>query len=297
MLKRLRRLAAYLVVRILLKTAQVLPRTIGSAVFGMLGAVAYLCLAKSRKIAWANLRLVYGRGTPDKEIRGIAAATFVNLAKFAFDVARLKGQTPEGIKSLVKVTGRHHLDKALAKGKGVIALTGHVGNWELLGAYFSLMGYPVNVLATRLRDSRLNDQLVSLRDTVGLKVIERSRGLKQAFRCLRRGEVLGVLIDQDTSVDSVIVDFLGQPAKTAVGPVKLAARTGASIVPLAMLLMDDGSYHIKVREPLHIGGHSDALKCDVEECSKAIEGFIYEKPSQWVWMHRRWKSVRSDIYR
>jgi len=261
--------------------------------------VADLWFAFSPKVR-ANLRhnlgLVPRTPKGEGELGRISHRIMRNFARVVTEFLYLPKTNLENIGKLVDVGSFTRLKQLLGEDPAIL-VTAHVGNWELLGAYFSLMGYPVNVLATRLRDSRLNDQLVSLRDTVGLKVIERSRGLKQAFRCLRRGEVLGVLIDQDTSVDSVIVDFLGQPAKTAVGPVKLAARTGASIIPLAMLLMDDGSYHIKVREPLHIGGHSDALKCDVEECSKAIEGFIYEKPSQWVWMHRRWKSVRSDIYR
>jgi KDO2-lipid IV(A) lauroyltransferase len=296
MFKRLRRFFAYVIIKGLVGVAEVLPRRLGRAVFGNLGAMAYLVLRRSRRVALANLRLIYGRAVPDKEIRGLARRAFVNLGRFAYDVARLRKAAPHNLKQMVRITGLDNLDKALARGKGVIALTGHVGNWELLGAYLSLMGYPISVLATKMKDSKLDDLVVGLRRGVGLSVLERSGGAKGAMRCLKRGEILGVLIDQDTSVDSVVVDFLGQPAKTAVGPVKLASRTGAAIVPLAMLATDSGEYRIEVREPVELSGDQGSLEADVERCSKAIEAFVRAEPSQWVWMHRRWKSTASGLY-
>jgi KDO2-lipid IV(A) lauroyltransferase len=293
----LRRIFAYLLVKTLVAAAEVLPRSVGSGVFGRIGAAAHTLFRKSRRIALANLALVYGSEKPDKDIRRIARAAFVNMGRFAYDVARLRKENPESIKRIVAITGQHNLDNALARGKGVIALTGHIGNWELMGAYLSMMGYPINVLATKLKDSRLNNLLIGIRQSAGVIVIERSRGLRQAFRCLKKGEVLGVLIDQDTSVESVVVDFLGEPAKTAVGPVKLAARTGAPIVPMAMLMTDNGNYRLEVKSPIAINGDGSSLEEDVERCSKALEGFIQEEPSQWIWIHKRWKSLRSEIYR
>jgi KDO2-lipid IV(A) lauroyltransferase len=117
-----------------------------------------------------------------------------------------------------------------------------------------------------------------------------------AVRCLKRGEILGVLVDQDTSVESVVVDFLGHPAKTPVGPVKMASRTGAALVPLAMLMTPEGTYRIEVKEPLSTDGEAGTLEDQVETCSKAIEEFIRREPSQWIWMHKRWKSVLSELY-
>ncbi|MFH1220744.1 MAG: lysophospholipid acyltransferase family protein [Candidatus Eisenbacteria bacterium] len=296
MRKSLRRFCAYLLIRVLVSLARVLPRRLGSAVFGNLGAVAYLCLRKSRRIALVNLRLIYGRAAPDKEIRRIARRAFINLGKFAYDVVNLNRVAPQGLARIIEVTGLDNLDRALDRGKGVILLSGHVGNWELMAAYLSRAGYPLNVLATRLKDSRLDQLIAGLRRNVGIAVLERSGGLKAALRCLNRGEILGILIDQDTSVESVLVDFLGRPTKTAVGPVKLASRTGAAIVPLAMLMTDNGHYRIEVKEPLVVSGQEASLVNDVERCSKAVETFIRAEPSQWVWMHRRWKSVVSDLY-
>ncbi|MFH1312245.1 MAG: lysophospholipid acyltransferase family protein [Candidatus Eisenbacteria bacterium] len=296
MFRKLRRFLAYITVAGLVRLAEILPRRVGTALFAWLGAVAYGLMARSRGVALANLELVYGSTTPDTDKRRIARAAFINLGRFAYDTARMRKTTPQTIQRITGITGKEHLDGALARGKGVVALTGHVGNWELMGAYFSLMGYPLTVFATDLKDSRLNDLLADLRTSTGLKVVERSKGLPAALRCLKRGEMLGALIDQDTSVDSVVVDFLGSPAKTPVGPTKLASRMGAPVVPMAMLMTDDGDYRIEVKEPVTVGDNGSSLEDDVEKCSKAIEEFIHRKPSQWVWMHKRWKSVLSDMY-
>jgi KDO2-lipid IV(A) lauroyltransferase len=296
MFRKLRRFLAYLFVKVLIWLAGVLPRGIGGAWFGGLGALAYSVLPGSRGVALANLRLVYGESHSDEERARIARAAFSNLGRICYDFARMRKHTREGLNKMVTIKGGHHLDEALARGKGVVAITGHVGNWELMGAYYSLNGYPLNVLATRMRNARVNRELIGLRKSAGLKVLERSTELMGAVRALRRGEMLGVLIDLDTSVESVTVDFLGRPAKTAVGYVKLAAATGASLVPMAMLMTEGGGYEIQVHEPVSISGSRVSLDADVERCSKAVENFIRQKPTQWIWMHKRWKSVCSEIY-
>jgi KDO2-lipid IV(A) lauroyltransferase len=108
--------------------------------------------------------------------------------------------------------------------------------------------------------------------------------------------MLGILIDQDTSVESVMVDFLGHPAKTPVGAVKLASGTGAAVVPMAMLMKPDGRYRLEIKKPVEIGGSEHTLLSDVAKCSGAIEEFIRSEPTQWVWMHKRWKSAPGGIY-
>ena len=273
-----------------------LPRSVGAPLFGHLGRVAYLILPRSRKVTLTNLRLIYGEVLAEREIRALAARVFANLGRFAYDAVRFGLAPAPELERVTSVSGRHHLDEALARGRGVIAITGHVGNWELLAACLTSLGSRVTVLATRMKDARLNDVVVGLRQQLGMVVLDRSWGLREALRCLKRGEVLGVLIDQDTSVDSVVVDFLGRPAKTAVGPVKIAARTGAAIVPMAMLMAEDGRYRLEIGQEITIDGVDTSLVKDVERCSKAVESFIRAEPSQWVWMHKRWKSVVADLY-
>ena len=277
--------------------AFILPRRVGHALFGGLGAVAYRLLKRSRRVAMANLHLVYDGKYTDRELRDIAREAFKNLGKFAYDAARMGKYTPESLGGIVEVVGLERLDRVLAEGRGVIVLTGHIGNWELLGGYLAVRGYPLNALVTRVRDRRLDDLLVGLRRSAGTTVLERSRSLMGAFRCLKQGELLGVLIDQDTSVESVLVDFLGHPAKTPVGVVKMACGTGAAVMPMAMLMTPDGRYRFEIKEPIPLDGNGDSLEGDVAKCSNAIEEFIRSEPTQWVWMHKRWKSVSAEMYK
>jgi len=297
MFKKIRRFISYVFVKSLMLLAQTIPRGAGIALFGSLGGLSYYILPRSRRAAWANLKLVYGDALSDAELGRLARGSFASMGKFAFDVARLPAQSEKSIAKIVRVTGKNHFERALEKGTGVIVLTGHIGNWEMMGAYFALMGYPANVVATTLRDNKLNNIINEIRESSGMRVLERRKGTMGVMRCLRRGEALGVLIDQDTSVQSVEVDFMGVPARTAVGPVRLAARTGATILPAAMLMTDDGKYHVEIREPLCIVGKPGTLVDDVRKCSEAVESFIRKQPTQWVWMHKRWKSVRPEIYR
>jgi len=248
-------------------------------------------------VALANLRLVYDGKYTEPQLKEMARQAFSNLGTFAYDAVNMGRYTEKDLENMVETDGMDRLESLLSGGRGVIGLTGHIGNWELLGGYLALRGYPINVLATRVKNKRLDSLLVGIRESAGMKVLERSSSLLGAFRCLRKGEVLGVLIDLDTSVESVVVDFLGHPAKTPVGPVKLASGTGGAIVPMVMLMTSEGKYRIEIKEPVSIGGNGDTLQADVEKCSKAIEEFIRSEPTQWLWMHKRWKSVAAGLYK
>lgn len=296
-LRRLRRLILYWLIRLTVVTFPFLPRWLGSHISGLIGSACFYLLGRARRITLANLKVVYGDKLPEARIKAMARRCFANFGKFAFDVIKVQDKGFDFLKRITTVIGKENLDRALSQRKGVIALTGHVGNWELLAAYFSMQGYTVNVVASPLRDPRLNRLVTNMRKQVGLRVVDRSKGLLEAVRCLRRGEILGVLIDQDTSVESVFVNFMGIPAKTAIGPVRLAKQTGAKIVPLAMLMGDDGNYRIEIKEPIELDGEDVSIEASVERCSKEIEDFIRRAPAQWVWMHKRWKSVLSDIYK
>ena len=295
MFRSLRRFVTYLLVKSLVGIGGILPRCLGHALFGGLGALSYRILRRSRAVALANLHLVYGDTHTDTELEAIARQAFVNLGRFAFDAIKFAKCADEMLDCLIEITGRNHLEDVVGRGSGGVGLTGHVGNWELMAAYLARKGYPVNVLARPVKNGRLDDILIGIREEAGIRVLDRSRALLSALRCLKDGELLGVLIDQDTGVESVVVDFLGHPAKTPVGAAKLASSMGVPILPMAMLMKPDGTYRLEIKPPLDLNGAGD-LQGDVARCSKALEEFILEEPTQWAWMHKRWKSVRSDMY-
>jgi KDO2-lipid IV(A) lauroyltransferase len=294
--RRLRHAAFYPLAKVLIALSQMLPRWLVLTTFGLLGYAIYLSAGGLRRRALSALAVAYGGTLTLDEKKRLARRSFVEVARNAAEAARLPKLGEDEIDRLVEVRGMETVLAARARGKGLIAVTGHLGNWELIPVYFALKGIPVNVIARRLNDRRLDALVVSYREKHGVRNIDRDKGAKAAIRCLLRGEALGLLIDQDTRVDSVFVDFMGQPASTPVGPASLALRTGAPVVPVATYRDSSAHHVIEVGSPIELsseGEERELLRQNTERLSKAVERQIMRHPEQWVWVHERWKTVPS----
>jgi len=272
--------------------ARVLPRSVALRFFGFLGGCFFFLFAKDRVRAEVNLSLAFPERSR-QEIRRLARRVFAELGRNCVDVLRLPTVTWQELGSFVRIEGLGRFEEALSRGKGVVAVTGHIGCWELLAAHFSMMGYPLAAIVRPVRDERLEALVDGLRSSKGMKPISRVNNVKAAYSWLRRGGVLGVLIDQDTSVKGVFCNFFGRPAYTPAGPAYLALRTGAAIVPMAIQMEEDGTQVIKVKEPIDVpqGGDTEAsVRSIMQSCTDEIEDYIRFRPAQWVWMHERWKT-------
>jgi len=150
----------------------------------------------------------------------------------------------------------------------------------------------VNVVGRKLWEHRLNDELVRVREEMGYHTIDRDTGGREMFRVLRDDQVLAVLIDQHTRVDGIYVPFFNRPAHTPTGVARMAQRTGAPILPMAIYMTDSGKHMIRILPPIECG-QSDDREAEVERvteaCSRAIEDLVRYDPKQWVWFHRRWR--------
>jgi KDO2-lipid IV(A) lauroyltransferase len=188
----------------------------------------------------------------------------------------------------VQVEGWEEVLRARANGRPLVLVTGHCGNWEILGAALNCRGLGMAVVARSLDEPRLQGMLAGLRDRFGTATIERGSGgaARQILGLLRRGGALGMLIDQDTKVDGVWVPFFGRPAFTPVGAAKIALRQGTDVIPTFVERRPDGSHLIRIHPPLD-------LPKDPREATavmtQAIEEQVRRHPEQWVWMHRRWR--------
>lgn len=257
----------------------------------MAGAAGHL-LRSDRRRAIANLGIAF----PDMPLsfrKAMADAMFRSLGRNAFEFLNLEGSSRERVMDLVeKVEGQRYLDETRSQGRGLIVITGHIGCWELLAAYFAQRGYPVNVVGRELYERRLNRELVRIRESVGYRTIDRDRGGREMIRVLRRGEILAVLIDQHTRVDGIYVPFFNQPAHTPTGAVRLAQTTGAPILPMAIYLTDSGRHVIRILPPIDTnttGEREEEVARLTTLCSLAIEELIRFDPKQWVWFHKRWR--------
>jgi KDO2-lipid IV(A) lauroyltransferase len=281
-------------VRALIWAAGALPRRSALRLFSTLGALAFYLLPKARVTTEVNLSMAMP-GLSRAELRNVARQVWSALGKNCLDVLRFPRTGWDELEKLVRVEGLETLEEAVSRGRGVIAITGHIGSWEMLAAYFSMRGYPLSVLARPLRDDRLEALLDSLRRGKGMRPISRIANARPAYESLKKGDILGVLIDQDTPVKGVFCDFFGRPAFTPAGPAYLAMRTGAAVVPMAISMQSDGTHLVRILEPVDAaakdGDDKDRRALEITaECTRSLERLIRYEPTQWVWMHERWKT-------
>ncbi len=283
-----RRQLQYILIFTLLLFFQLLPKAWCLALAGFLSKLAWRLLPKERDKVLFNLRLVF----PERSDRLVLGReVFRQLALNAVDAIRLPRQSGTQVESMVVVSGLEHFDRAYRRGRGVVAVTGHIGCWELIPAWFSQRGYRISVIGRKVYDPRLDRLLNSARSRWGVRVIDRDQGAREAIRSLRQGQALGILIDQDTRVASVEVQFMGHPAKTPTGAAALALKTGAAVVPLAVHRLPDGRHRITILPEIDRSPQGDKELQILEEVRRqtaAVERLIEWDVRQWAWMHLRW---------
>jgi KDO2-lipid IV(A) lauroyltransferase len=288
-----RRYYLYYLARILFFIIGIVPRRISLFLAAALGKGAFRVLEKERKVAVGNLDEVMG-GSHRENVR-IAEGVFSNMAKNGADWIKMMSISRGGIQKMVtEVHGLDNLHEALGKGKGVIGLGSHFGNWELLLIYLSTKGYKGAVVGRRIYFHKYDKLITRLRNRFGTPVIYRDESPKKSLRVLKDGGILGILADQDVdSVEGVFVDFFGKPAFTPTAPVKLSMATGAPLLPGFMIRKPDNTYKMIWEKPISSpqgGDKEEDVERLTQEWTGVLEKYIREYPDQWVWLHRRWKS-------
>ncbi|MDQ1328034.1 MAG: hypothetical protein QG641_1319 [Candidatus Poribacteria bacterium] len=257
-----------------------------------IGNLVYAILKKRRIIALNNLRMVF-KDKQDAEIREIAKQSFQNVGKTLIEFLRFPKYDVQQIKGMVRLEGEEYLKQAILSDNGVIIVTAHFGNWELIFHILAGMTDKLSAVAQRFKNQGLDKLTNKYRIIHGGEIIEKKLAIKQVLLNLRKGFCVIILNDQNAGDNGIFVDFLGVPASTAKGAVAFAMRTGATILNVFDVRQSDGSHVIKISEPMKIESSGDLQK-DVKEgvkrITQALEQMIYEYPSQWLWMHNRWKT-------
>src|SRR3989338_3579098 len=195
----------------LVRIFSLLPYRFGFAFAGFTGWAAFHLIERERRKVLEHLAIAFPE-MPAEERRKLGARTFRNYGYTVAELALIDASI-EHFGKLVSISGREHFDAALAKGNGVIAVTAHFGNWEALGGYLSLSGYPGSVLARKIYVEQYDRMLVRLRAKMKLETIYRDNSAREVLRALKQNRVLGVVADQDVgTIDGVFVDFFGKPA-------------------------------------------------------------------------------------
>jgi KDO2-lipid IV(A) lauroyltransferase len=284
-----------IIARILLVVIRLLPRTVAMKLLGSLGAVVFWVMKEERIKAVSNLNIAYGQEKSPAEIHAMAKEVFVNLGKSGAEFAiKMSQNNPEKFFENLEVRGDEHLQEAIKKGRGILGLISHMGCWEGTALGLPMLGIPAYAIGKRLGNEQLNTLLFESRGKKGVSTLARGSSYKTILRVLAENNLVGILIDQDTDVRGVFVDFYGKPAHTPIGAAMLAMDSGAPVLPMFYLKKDDDTYEFIIDKEIPLISTGNRRR-DMEENTRlfhtVIEKYIKKYPTQWVWMHNRWKTT------
>lgn len=286
----------YLAFRALLAFFRLLPLPVGLRAGSALGMLAYWLFPAQRRVAMRNLAVAFPDREPSRR-RAVLRESCRNLGRLAAEVSHFDRLSREEIATRVEFSDRPRWERLLAErgGSGLVVLTAHFGNWELLAHLHGLLGYPVTLIHRPMRNPLIDEWLLRWRARAGTRSIPKRAAARDALRALRNGAIVAVPGDQNQVFSfGVFVDFFGLPACTTAGPVRLAQHVGAPLVPVFLRRKGGSAQHVlEVQEPVELvdtGNREQDLVTNTQRCSKVIEEMIRRHPEQWIWFHKRWKT-------
>lgn len=269
----------------------------GAAVAGAIAALGYRPFGIRRGVAERQIAAAFP-GLDANGIARIARESYDNLGRVAIEAALLSGGTRDDVLALFQPSPQWAVvERALARGRGLIFVAGHLGNWELSGAYIAARGVPFHAIARGMGNPLSDRFFRRTRERLGMIVMHDREAVRKVPRALKAGETVGVLSDQATvGLASTTVPFFGRPAKTPRGSAVFALRGGVPVVLVQALRQSDGRY-LFVAEELEVT-HSDDRERDVDAVmlrfSARLEALVRQYPGQYFWQHRRWKHQPPD---
>jgi len=298
-LKKLRKSIKYefilVLIRSILFTVKILPWKWTSYFCAQLGLLAFYLVKKERIKTIKNLTIAYGDVKSQEEIHNMAREVFTNFGRAAAELAiKMNLKDKEKYFSNVEVIGKENAEAAYQRGKGIINLVPHLGCWEAMPRAFTMLGHPAGSVVKTLRNEKINNWILKNREFKGFKVLPRGSSYKTILQFLKQNNSLGMLIDQDTSVKSVFVDFYGKPAYTPIGAAMLALDSDATVYTTSYVRTKGNNYQMIYGAPIEItrtGNRQEDLRINTERFHKEVEKMIKRYPTQWVWMHERWKTT------
>jgi KDO2-lipid IV(A) lauroyltransferase len=276
------------IARAILSSLEVAPIRIANRLGTFYARALDLALPRLRRVAEVNLRLAYpdrGDAWRRKTVDGI----YTSIGRLLVAFARFPKIGKSEVGDWIRYEGFEHFERAMAKGRGVLFATAHLGNWELSAYAHGLMTVPMSVVVRPL-DNPLIDRMVEKRRALSGNTLFSKRDFARSIlQALRRNEAVGILVDQNSSVENgAFVPFFGRLACANLTFARLAARSGAPVIPgFAVWQSEERRYVLRFYPPVEITGDAAA---DTARIQAAVENAIREYPDQWLWIHRRWKT-------
>jgi len=281
----------YLLYRTAYLISNILPRKIMYWLAKQAGFLYYSLSKQDKKNVLKNVSIIFPNKTV-LERNKIAKQTFVNFAKYLVDFFRFKKINKNFILKNVKVIGEENLQKALSEKKGVIAIAAHIGNWELGGVTLPFLGYNVAAIALEHKNKKINDFFVKQRKDKGVEVIGIGMSLRRCFHALKANKILAILGDIDFTGNGKKVLFFGKEAVLPKGPILLARKTGAPIVPSFLVRNNNDTFSLMFDEPItgiRTENDSEFEDCMFKKIIPSLEKYIHNFPGQWSVFKNFWR--------
>ncbi|NOX97639.1 MAG: hypothetical protein GXO98_06250 [Nitrospirae bacterium] len=250
----------------------------------------YLFCKESRETIESNLKQVLGE-KEEKEIKRKTRKVFQNFAKYVVDFSRFCRINQKNLEKFITIEGMENLKRAFAARKGVIALTAHLGNWELGGATLAISGYPINAVALDHEETSVNRLFVRQRTKKGVKVIPFGMAASRCYRALHRNEMVALLGDWDIKSQGIETRFLGRLTTLPRGPAVLSLKTGAAILPGFTIRQEDDRFKLFLEKPIFpesTGRKEEDINKLSAQVNKVMENYIRSYPEQWFLFHKVW---------
>ena len=235
-----------------------------------------------------NLELAYPEKTA-RERSQIVDGVFASIARMLAAFARFPLLNRENISQWIRYEGLEHFQEAKARGRGVLFATAHMGNWELSAFAHALLTEPMNIVVRPLDNASIDALVERYRQLSGNRIITKREAARGILRALADNEAVGILIDQNTTpAEGVFIDFFGRKACAGTAFAKIAAHSGAAVIPgFAVWSQPERKYVLRFHPPVPISGD---VQQDTQRVHSVLEAAIREHPDQWLWIHRRWKT-------
>ena len=282
---------AYLLVRLIGIVIISLPSRVKFWLGKSAGILGYSLLKKKRNLALKNLKIAFSGKFEERELEEIAKKAFISLALNIIELLYIPKIGSRYINKHIRIENLKCLDEALARGKGVILLAYHLGNWELANITCGLQGYTYRVIVNEQKYPILNNLLNRYRESKGCKTIPRGASLREVLKALKNNEVVAMVGDQGGK-EGKLANLFGLPISTPTGFVRFALSTGASVIP-AIIVRERRFYHrIMLESPLRLGDSGDRQdyweNC-LAQSNKILERYVSAYPQEYFWFYKIWK--------
>ncbi len=288
----------YVFFRLFQIVVQLIPWGFYNCLSKFISIIIFILFDKRREIAMQNIKNAFPN-LSNREIVILAKKSFQSVTITGLEVLSMHSWNKSKISSIIKLTNPEALDFALQKGNGVILIGGHYANWELIISCCTLLhNKNMSIVVQEQRNKFVDNKINNLRTQFGNKTIKMDKAPKQVLQELKENKIVAMLGDQSGKEDGLYVNFFGRLASTHKGPAIFAIRSGASLLFMQNIRFENGKYELTLKNIPYDEINSNkenAISILTQRITTTIENHIREFPTQWLWMHKRWKHLQNNL--